>query len=211
MYVFLEKQSQLCELFCLILSQRSSMVCAFQEHSYPTHHELMRQFHPITHVYILLEGSVELTALTMAPARVPCDPDTLTPAAVLRQMRGLSLGWSTFAGMASGFGSRANGPGTQPGEPENGGLQARRSSVWDTAGLPVSSVRVLFLVTLPLCDVATQLYSLVVVSDPAIMHVHFEPWNLYRLVTSAVQSNEAYGSNAGETKAGAAPWDVCSG
>lgn len=114
-----------------------------QEATHPAHHELMRQFHPITHIYILLEGSVELTALTSAPLELPCDPDTLTPAAQRRHIHRLSLVRSaTLAGgLVSGAGSLAGT--TQPGGTDCGDLgQTRRSSVWDIPGRDLASVRV---------------------------------------------------------------------
>jgi hypothetical protein len=115
-----------------------------QEQSYPPHHELMRQFHPITHVYILLEGCVELTALTSAPLGLPCDPDTLAPAADSRHVKGLSfVRSSTFPRVVSAAGSRASGMGSQPEATEHdSAAQVRRTSVWDIAGLPNTGLKV---------------------------------------------------------------------
>lgn len=117
--------------------------CCLQEIAYPAHHELMRQFHPITHVYILLEGSVELTALTSAPVHLPCDPVTLTPADQRRRIQRLSLVRSTTlaGGLVSGAGSVAGT--TQPGGAEQLEFgQTRKSSVWDISGLEHAAVRV---------------------------------------------------------------------
>ena len=48
-----------------------------QEERLPKQHELLRQGHAITHVFLLLEGSVEVTAATAAADAALLHPDTL--------------------------------------------------------------------------------------------------------------------------------------
>lgn len=48
-----------------------------QEELLPKQHELLRQCHAITHVFVLLEGSVEVTAVTAATDDALLHPDTL--------------------------------------------------------------------------------------------------------------------------------------
>jgi hypothetical protein len=56
-----------------------------QEQYLPPKHELLRQFHHITHVYLLIEGSVELTAFTNVAHRRHIDPDTLAATVSARE------------------------------------------------------------------------------------------------------------------------------
>lgn len=54
-------------------------VARTQEQKLPARHELLRQFHQGTHVFLLLEGTVELSAFTYVPSRSLIDRETLTP------------------------------------------------------------------------------------------------------------------------------------
>ena len=48
-----------------------------QEEHLPKQHELLRQCHAITHVFVLLEGSVEVSAITAVSDEARLHPDTL--------------------------------------------------------------------------------------------------------------------------------------
>ena len=51
------------------------------EKELPARHELLRQLHHCTHVYLLTSGSVELSAFTYVPEKATLQPDTLAPSA----------------------------------------------------------------------------------------------------------------------------------
>lgn len=71
-----------------------------QEQALPSQHELYRQFHHITHVYLLLEGTVELTAFTFIARHAHLHPDTLLPtsASVLQTVNAQAPGTPTSPG-----------------------------------------------------------------------------------------------------------------
>lgn len=62
-----------------------SLPANMQEEVVPRQHELMHQQQPISHIHLLLDGSVELTALTAIPKEQRLDMDTLKAAVCSRQ------------------------------------------------------------------------------------------------------------------------------